>query len=136
MTSTPNQPTPAGLDDIQLAPCPGCPNCVSSDAATGTSHYITPFALYVSAPQAWTTLREILQSQPRTKIVTHHDNYLHAEVSSRIFGFIDDMEFHLRPEQASIAVRSGARLGYYDFGVNRKRINKLRDQLRAKGVIS
>lgn len=136
MTCTSNQPPPMGSDDIQLAPCPGRPNCVSSDAAAGTSHYVTPFALYVPAPQAWTTLRDILQSQPRTKIVTHHDNYLHAEVSSRIFRFIDDMEFYLRPEQGSIAVRSAARIGYYDFGVNRNRINNLRDQLRAKGVVS
>jgi uncharacterized protein (DUF1499 family) len=92
--------------------------------------------LYVTAPQAWTALGEILQRQPQTKIVTYNDHYLHAEVSSRIFKFTDDMEFSLRPEQGSIAVRSAARLGYYDFGVNRRRINKIRDQLRAQGVIS
>ncbi len=134
MACSANQPPRNG--DTRLAPCPGRRNCVSSDAAAGTSHYVTPFALYVPASQAWTSLTETLQNQPRTKIITRDDDYLHATVSSRLFRFIDDVEFHLRPEQACIAVRSAARLGYYDFGVNRNRINHLRDQLRAKGVIS
>lgn len=136
MSCSPDQPVATGQHNTQLPPCPPRPNCVCSDAGAGTSHYVTPFALYGSASKAWTALKEILQNQPRTKIVTDNDYYLHAEVSSPIIGFIDDIEFYLRSEQACIAVRSAARLGYYDFGVNRSRVNKLRDQLRAKGVVS
>lgn len=136
MSFTSDQPATVSRRDTQLAPCPPRPNCVCSDAAAGSSHYVVPFALYGSASQAWTTLKETLQRQPRTTIVTCDDYYLHAKVYSRIFRFVDDLEFHLRPEQTCIAIRSAARLGYYDFGVNRSRINKLRDQLRAKGVAS
>jgi hypothetical protein len=38
---------------------------------------------------------------------------------SAVFGFVDDLELHLRPEQNLIAVRSAGRLGRSDLGVNR-----------------
>jgi len=63
------------------------------------------------------------------------DDYLHAECSSAFFGFVDDLELHLRPGQGTIAVRSAARLGHSDFGVNRKRVEKLRSLLTQQGVI-
>lgn len=49
--------------------------------------------------------------------------------------FVDDLELHLRPEQNLIAVRSAARLGSSDLGVNRKRVEKLRSLLRREAVI-
>jgi uncharacterized protein (DUF1499 family) len=42
---------------------------------------------------------------------------------------------HLRSSQNSIAVRSAARLGHSDFGVNRKRVEHLRLLLRQQGLI-
>jgi uncharacterized protein (DUF1499 family) len=56
-------------------------------------------------------------------------------VQHAVFGFVDDIELHLRPVQGIIAVRSAARLGHSDFGVNRKRVEKLRLLLRNQGVI-
>ncbi len=72
---------------------------------------------------------------PRTRIVTETDDYLHAECRSAFFGFVDDLELHLRPTQGIIALRSAARLGHSDFGVNRKRVENLRLLLRNQGVI-
>lgn len=72
---------------------------------------------------------------PRTAIVMQTDDYLHAECSSALFGFVDDLELHLRPEQNLIAVRSAARLGRSDFGVNRKRVENLRSLLRQQSVV-
>jgi hypothetical protein len=43
----------------------------------------------------------------------------------------DDLEFHLQPPQGIIAVRSAVRLGYYDFGVNRRWVEEIRAKLRA-----
>jgi len=63
------------------------------------------------------------------------DDYLHAECSSAFFGFVDDIELHLRSAQGVIAVRSAARLGHSDLGVNRKRVEKLRSLLTQQGVI-
>ena len=72
---------------------------------------------------------------PRTRIVSETDEYLHAECSSAVFGFVDDLELYLRPTHDVIAIRSAARLGHSDFGVNRKRVENLRLLLRNQGVI-
>ncbi len=70
---------------------------------------------------------------PRTRIVTESPEYLHAECRSSVFGFVDDLELQLRPSDGIIAVRSASRLGHSDFGVNRKRIETLRNALIKKG---
>ena len=63
------------------------------------------------------------------------DDYIHAECSSAVFGFVDDLELHLRAAQKLIAVRSASRLGHSDFGVNRKRVENLRTRLQKQGVV-
>lgn len=72
---------------------------------------------------------------PRTDVVTATDAYLHAECRSPILGFVDDLELSLRPREAQIQVRSASRVGYSDFGVNRRRVEDLRKRLRAAGLI-
>ena len=117
-----------------MAPCPPTPNCVSSDA-TDAAHLVTAFQLAVPSTDGWRTARAAVANLPRTRIVTETDDYLHAECSSAFFGFVDDIELHLRQVQGIIAVRSAARLGHSDFGVNRKRVENLRLLLRNQGVI-
>lgn len=58
--------------------------------------------------------------------------YLHAVFRSKIFRFPDDLECYYLKEKGLIEVRSAARIGYSDFSVNRKRIEKLRTVLQAK----
>jgi len=128
------RPVNLGIKEGRLAPCPSTPNCVSSDAAD-SAHAIAAFQLVAPPVESWRALRATLGSLPRTQIVTVTDDYIHAECSSAIFGFVDDLELHLRPSQNSIAVRSAARLGHSDFGVNRKRVENLRGVLTQRGVI-
>jgi uncharacterized protein (DUF1499 family) len=129
-----SKPTNLGVKDSRLAPCPSTPNCVSSDA-TDPSHLAAAFQLAVPATDGWRTARAAVANLPRTRIVTETDDYLHAECRSAFFGFVDDLELHLRPTQGIIAVRSAARLGHSDFGVNRKRVENLRLLLRNQRVI-
>jgi len=123
-----------GLDSGHLQPCPESPNCVSSEA-TVAAQRVAPFELQKPAPHAWEELKATVSTLPRTQIKTATDDYLHAECRSAVFGFIDDLELQLRPQQQQVAVRSAARLGYYDFGVNRKRIEELRRHLHNTGLI-
>ena len=109
----------------QLAACPQTPNCVSSQAVNG-QHAIAPFSYDDNAPMAWDRLRSAVLSQARTVIVEEDANYLHAEARSRVFGFVDDVEFLLLPEENIIHVRSASRTGYSDFGVNRRRVERMR----------
>ena len=123
-----------GVRSGLLASCPDRSNCVSSDAA-GENHRIAPFKLKSSPAVAWQDLRALIAATPRTKIVAATPDYLRAEFTSAFLSFTDDVEFVLRPEQGEIAVRSASRIGYYDFGVNRERIEALRAKLREKGVL-
>ena len=122
-------PTALGVHHGSLSPCPSSPNCVSS-TAPDAAHRIAPIALSGDAPQAWNRLRERVAALPRTTIVANHDGYLHALCRSRVFGFIDDLELLLNRSAGVIEVRSAARLGYYDFGVNRARVATLRAAFR------
>ncbi len=128
------RPEHLGVREARLAPCPSSPNCVSSDAEDA-GHRVEPFALAVPAPDAWRAAREVVAELPRTGIVEETDEYLHAECRSRVFGFVDDLELHLRGEQGVIAVRSASRVGYGDLGVNRKRVESLRAALRDRGAV-
>jgi uncharacterized protein (DUF1499 family) len=68
---------------------------------------------------------------PNSKIVEVTDHYVHAEFTSRFFRFVDDVEFCIDDDLRMIHVRSSSRVGYYDFGVNRRRIERIRGQFAA-----
>ena len=129
-----NRPRHLGVKDGLLAACPARPNCVVSDA-TDSAHGIPALGLAVAPIDAWSVLPALLESLPRVHIVTLTEDYIHAECRSAFFGFVDDLELHLRAQQNIIAVRSAARLGQSDFGVNRRRVEKLRRLLWERGVI-
>lgn len=109
-----------------IAPCPDKPNCVSS-LASDKQHFIEPLRFTGEPADAWDRLKAALQAQSRTRIVAEQDGYLHAECRSLVFRFVDDVEFVMQPEQMAIQVRSASRTGYSDFGVNRRRIERLRE---------
>jgi len=128
------RPDNLGVASGGLAPCPSSPNCVSSDARDA-AHAVAPFALAVEPGAAWEAARAAVAAWSRTRIVDETESYLHAECSSALFGFVDDLELQLRPAEQSIAVRSASRLGHSDLGVNRKRVERLREELRGAGVL-
>jgi uncharacterized protein (DUF1499 family) len=87
------------------------------------------------AETAWRVIAEVVKTLPRTEIREVKDRYLHAECTSVVFRFVDDLELELRPGEGIIAVRSASRKGYSDFGVNRRRVERLREALRSRGVV-
>jgi len=110
-----------------LAACPKSPNCVSSQApATDSKHYIAPIRFSGSPVMAWQRLKTALLAEKRITIVAEGDDYLHAEARSLVFRFVDDIEFSLQADAGLIDIRSAARTGYSDFGVNRRRMEHLR----------
>jgi uncharacterized protein (DUF1499 family) len=128
------RPATLGISGGRLTACPSTPNCVSSDASDPAQR-VDAFALPEAiGPAAWQHFATAVAALPRTRIVEATDDYLHAECSSAIFGFVDDLELHLRPDSQYVAVRSASRLGYSDLGVNRRRIEQLRKILRDRGL--
>ncbi len=110
-----------------LAPCPKSPNCVSS-TNRDARHGIAPLSYATAIETAMKALTDILLTEKRANIISRQSNYIHAEFTSALFGFIDDVEFLFDPDQSIVQVRSASRSGYYDFGVNRKRIESIRKQ--------
>ena len=70
------------------------------------------------------TLAEAIDADPAATLVEQKTNYLHATFSSRIFGFVDDVEL-LASERDSLEARSISRLGDSDLGVNGQRLQRL-----------
>ncbi len=109
----------------RFAPCPQSPNCVSSWQEE-EDHFIEAFNYEGPKEVARDRLLDVIGSFARVRIVTEEANYIHAEFTSALFGFIDDVEFSLAEGSKTVHVRSASRVGYYDFGVNRKRLEKIR----------
>jgi uncharacterized protein (DUF1499 family) len=81
---------------------------------------------YLGTPaQARERLLEVLRAYPRTRIVRQEPDYLKVECRSRIFRFVDDVEFVFDDEAREIHFRSASRIGYGDHGVNRKRMKEI-----------
>jgi len=115
-------PQNIGIRNGQLTPCPDSPNCVSSFHDDET-HGIAPLSADLDAIEA------VLVNQERTNIVSKDGNYLYAEFTTAIMGFVDDVEFLFDPSAGLTHVRSASRLGYSDLGANRNRIEAIRSAL-------
>jgi uncharacterized protein (DUF1499 family) len=122
------RPDNLGVSAGKLAPCPSTPNCVSSQSQD-VGHFIEPLTYQSSAREAIAALKQIIESQPRTKIIAETDNYLYAEFATPWMGFVDDVEFSIQENPQIIEVRSASRLGESDLGVNRQRIEQIRSKL-------
>ena len=137
ISCTGKRPSNLGVFDSELSSCPSTPNCVSSDAKKDDArHYINPFQLDQTQTESWKAVRDSVLELPRTQIITETTDYLHAECTSALFGFVDDLELHHRADEHIIAVRSASRLGSSDLGVNRKRIESLRNMLNKRGILN
>lgn len=111
-----------------LLPCPSSPNCVSTQA-TDERHAIAPFRYRKSLAEAKEAVKEVIRSLPRAKLVEEDDSYLHYEVTSLLFRFVDDVEFLFDDDTKTVHFRSASRTGYGDLGVNRRRMEGIRRAL-------
>jgi uncharacterized protein (DUF1499 family) len=117
----------------RLAPCPSSPNCVSTQEKGGY-HAIPPIPYTGSREGVLEQLKALLQEMKRSRIITVSPDYLHAEFRT-FLGFVDDVEFYIDQEQQLIHMRSASRTGYWDFGVNRRRLEAIRVELNRLGSL-
>ncbi len=125
------RPDNLGVHDARLAPPKRTPNNVNSqiDKNADAEHYIEPLRFTGDARREWAALRQVIDGMPRVKVVKSEPNYLYAEFTSKLMGYVDDTEFYLDEKAGVIQVRSASRLGRSDFGVNRGRIEAIRAKL-------
>ena len=122
------RPNNLGAKEGILAPCPGSPNCVSSQAEN-ERHRIAPLVFSGDPGTAFARLKQVLSDRSDTSIVDDLPDYLRVELRTMLF--VDDGEFLLDRTNKVIHVRSDSRLGYSDLGKNRSRLEAIRSQFLA-----
>ena len=104
--------------------CPPSPNCVSSMATD--EHKIAPFRLSrQSRAEIKKKLLNALKHWPNAEIISSNDEIIIAVFTTPLLKFQDDLILMIRPN-GRVDVRSSSRVGYYDFGTNRRRVESLR----------
>jgi uncharacterized protein (DUF1499 family) len=107
----------------QFIDCPDKPNCISSKSMFSTQ-MLSPLKYKGTKLEAKETLLKVLKSMPRTRVSKNTENFLHIEFTSKIFRFVDDVEFYFdKPE--IIHFRSASRVGHSDMGINRERMGEI-----------
>jgi len=123
------KPPVLGVSEGRLKPCPASPNCVCSQS-DDAEHRVPPFEYGGTAEQALDALNEVISRRSGALVVERGPTYLRAEFRSRLFRFIDDVEFAAGPDEGQLHVRSASRAGYSDLGANRARVESLRAEFR------
>jgi uncharacterized protein (DUF1499 family) len=108
----------------QFPPCPDKPNCVSSKSSLSL-HKIAPLTYEGNSENAREKLLGIINSMPRTQRSMDNENFIHVEFTSKVFQFVDDVEFYFESPR-TIHFRSASRVGHSDMGVNRDRMEEIR----------
>lgn len=116
----------------ELAPPPSSPNCVHSQA-TDETHAIEPLALAGADPDAaWKDLHEVVIAMPRVELVNEQTDYRQYVFTTALWGFKDDVQFVLARDEGVIHFRSASRVGKSDLGVNRKRMETIREAFTSR----
>lgn len=113
----------------ELPPCPQTPNCVSSQSPD-SAHRVEPLRYESSGEEAWRRLRHVVLSLPRSRIVEDRVGYMRVELRSVVLQFVDDVELILDDANKTIHIRSASRTGYWDIGVNGRRVKWIRSRFR------
>ena len=125
-------PENLGLENGGLKPCPESPNCVSTRKDEDPEHHMEAISLKGNPEEAMDEIVKTVEQEPRAEITHQNAGYLRAEFTSRIFRFVDDVEFSIDEQESLIRFRSASRLGESDMGANRERMTELREDLKAK----
>ena len=113
----------------KLRNCSSKPNCLCSEEYKdrNSRNKIDPFYFPSKIElKEWDIIIKVLEKMG-ANVVFKDSSYIHAEFSSLLFRFKDD--FELRRVDSSLHIRSSSRIGYSDFGKNKKRVLYFKDLL-------
>ena len=134
-----------GLVNGSLSRCSEKPNCVCSEYRDDVDHYIEP--IYIESSYIEPTDIQSSESLDMAKVVSiiqemngvvqiEKNNYVAAIFTSSVFGFVDDFEIRIDPnqgtKQGTIHFRSASKVGYSDGGVNKKRVELFKKLYKKK----
>ena len=121
-----------GLVEGKLTQCPDKPNCICTEFEADATHYIDPVVFSQgNTSEVLSRLKNSLREMGGS-IQAENDNYLAATFTSSIFRFVDDLEIRIDTDQQLIHMRSASRVGNSDRGINKKRIERLKNLYNLK----
>jgi uncharacterized protein (DUF1499 family) len=103
---------------------------VSTHAAEPPDRRIAAVPFSDAPDAAARRAKRAIQAEPRSTIVGEQPGYLRATVTSRLFGFVDDVELLVDTATRLVHLRSSSRVGRGDMGVNRARMERVRGRLQ------
>ena len=106
-------PVDLGVQAGSLAPCPSPAHCASASWSVAD-----PSAALAS-------VSHLLGEQDGLAIEEQTPSYIHATATSRLFGFVDDLELYADQAGGRLQARSISRLGDSDLGVNGRRLGQI-----------
>lgn len=128
----------AGLIQGKLALCPDNPNCVCSETGNDSRHLIEPLlipkqiALPESSAQDIMAVLKTVVVELGGVVQAEAGDYLAVNFTSAVFGFVDDLELRIDRQAGLVHIRSASRVGQSDIGVNRKRVQNLKELFSKK----
>ena len=103
-------------DDNPLPPCPDSPNCVRS-----------AYEFSADSSTVFSKAEETLEEMGVHSLEWSSDStQINAVFRIPVFGWLDDVDIAIKPSQnrSTLYIRSASRVGYYDLGVNKRRVRK------------
>ena len=119
-----------GIFDGRLLACPDKENCVCSEFIENAEHFIEPFEISIKPDEGSAARISATFVELGGEIQSEQKDYIAATFTSSLFGFIDDLEVRIDRDNAVLHFRSASRVGYSDFGANRKRVELIKARLR------
>jgi uncharacterized protein (DUF1499 family) len=121
-----------GVVNGKLHECPNKPNCINTEYANNISQYLPPLAISnLKLDRALLLSKEVI-IEMGGEIIKEEKNYLAAKFTSKFFSFVDDFEIRCCDRLNQLHIRSAARIGYSDFGVNKRRVEKFSNLFKIK----
>lgn len=119
-----NPPENLGGRRGALEPCPDTPNFVSTKSRV-PRHAMQPLPFKGTVNESRDRILGIIGRMKGATIVDASDDCIRVQFKTRVWGFVDDVEFFFDEDTHVIHFRSASRVGYYDFGQNRRRMKKI-----------
>ena len=131
-------PADLGVHGGKLKPPAVTPNSVTSQAALYPDQpqrqnaEIAPLALRGDGLATIARLKDVVAAMPGAKLVSSKPDYLYLQYTTPLLKYVDDVEFWYDPQAQAVQVRSASRLGKSDLGLNRQRVEAVRQALAAQ----
>lgn len=114
------------LKNGKLLPLEDKPNNVSTQT-DDPKKKLDPLPYRGSKEESKKRLKSILESRDKVVIKNENESMIYAIETSSFFKFKDDIDFLFSDEEQVIHYRSASRVGHSDFGVNKKRMETIRE---------